>query len=144
MTYLELTTLICKKAINNKLFNYACEGNFSELNDKTIKDYPVFLLTGTGPHINEDNMMKYRVTFFYFDRLVSDNSNSTQIYSAGIEALKNLINAIKKDSNILFVSDEIEYFPFTAPEGQVLSDRCCGVYATLDITVPNITTCYVS
>jgi hypothetical protein len=125
------------------LFKFAAEGNVSELNDKTIKDYPVFLLTGTGPHTDYGNMMEYGLTFFYFDRLTSDSSNDTQIYSQGIEALKNLINSLRNDEYILGVSSQIQYIPFVNSEAQVLSDRTCGVYCTINITVPNDTTCYV-
>ena len=143
MNYLELATLICRKAIGGKMFNYAAEGNVYELNDKTIKDYPAFLISGIGPHIDRMNVMQYRVVFYYFDRLVNDDSNDTQIYSTGIEALKNLINGLRNDENILKVSEEIQYTPFTGVETQVLSDRTCGVYATLDITVKNNTKCYL-
>ena len=143
MNYIDLATLICRKAISNKMFNYAAEGNVADLNDKTIKDWPAFLLTAQGPHIDNGNLITYRVSFFFFDRLVSDNSNSTQIYSNGIAALQNLINSLRTDSNILGVSDLIEYTPFLNPEAEGLSDRCAGVFAILDISVANNTTCYL-
>ena len=144
MNYIELATLVCRKAIGNKLFNYAAEGNVAELNDKTIKDYPAFMMTGVGPHLDYGGRIDYRVSFFYFDRLLEDNSNSTQIYSNGISALQNLINALKADSNILDISDTVEYVPFLNPEAQVLSDRTAGVYANLTISVANNTECYIA
>lgn len=144
MTYLELATYICRKAIASKYFNFACEGDVYDLNDKTIRDYPALLVSGTGPHTDTGKFMRYRITLFYFDRLVSDDSNSTQIYSQGIEVLKNLINDLRHDDYILRVSDEIQYTPFSGVEAQVLSDRTCGVYATLDLTVKNVTNCYLS
>ena len=144
MTYQELATYIGRIAISSKSFNFAAEGDVYDLNDKTIKDYPALLISGTGPHTDTGTMMRYRITLFYFDRLTSDNSNSTQIYSTGIEALKNLINALRHDEYILRVSDEIQYTPFSGVEAQVLSDRCCGVYATLDITVKNNTKCFIA
>lgn len=144
MTYLELATYICRKAIGSKFFNFAAEGDVYDLNDKTIKDYPALLVSGVGPHTDTGKFMRYRISLFYFDRLTSDDSNSTLIYSQGIELLKNLINDLRHDEYILRVSDEIQYVPFSGVEAQVLSDRTCGVYATLDITVKNDTTCFLS
>ena len=143
MTYLELSTYIGQKAINSKYFNFAAEGDVYDLNDKTIKDYPALLISGTGPHTDTGKFFRYRITLFYFDRLTSDDSNSTQIYSTGIESLKNLINDLRHDEHILRVSDEIQYTPFSGVEAQVLSDRTVGVYATLDLTVKNDTTCFI-
>lgn len=144
MTYLELATYICRKAIGSKYFNFAAEGDVYDLNDKTIKDYPALLVSGVGPHTDTGKFMRYRISLFYFDRLTSDDSNSTLIYSQGIELLKNLINDLRHDEYILRVSDEIQYVPFSGVEAQVLSDRTCGVYATLDLTVKNNTTCFLS
>ena len=130
-------------AIGSRYYNYVAEGDVYELNDKTIENYPILLMSGVGPHTDTAAFMRYRITFFHFDRLTDDNSNSTQLYSNGIESLKNLINALRHDSNILKVSEEIQYTPFSGVEAQILSDRCCGVFCTLDITVKNNTKCYI-
>lgn len=143
MTQLELATYICRKAIGSKYFNFMAEGDVYDLNDKIIKDYPAGLVSFTGPHTDTGTLMRYRLSIFYFDRLTSDDSNSSQIYSTGIEVLKNLVNDLRHDEYILKVSDEIQYVPFSGVEAQVLSDRCCGVYCTLDITVKNNTTCFI-
>ena len=144
MTYLELATYICRKAIGSKFFNFAAEGDVYDLNDKTLRDYPALLVSGVGPHTQVGSTMRYRISLFYFDRLVSDDNNSSQIYSLGIEVLRNLINDIKNSQYVLNVSDEIQYVPFSGVETQVLSDRTVGVYATLDITVKTETNCVVS
>lgn len=143
MTYLELSTYLGRLAIGSKYFNFAAEGDVYDLNDKTIKDYPAMLISGVGPHTDTGKLFRYRITLFYFDRLTADDSNSTQIYSTGIESLKNFINALRHDEYILKVSDEIQYVPFSGVEAQVLSDRTVGVYCTLDITVKNNTTCFI-
>lgn len=143
MTYLELATYIGKLAIRSEYFNFAAEGDVYDLNDKTINDYPALLVSGTGPHTDTGKLFRYRITLFYFDRLTKDASNSTQIYSTGIEVLKNLINGLRKDPYILKVSDEITYTPFSGVEAQVLSDSTCGVYATLELTVKNDTNCFL-
>lgn len=144
MTYLELATYICRKAIGSKFFNFAAEGDVYDLNDKTLRDYPALLVSGVGPHTQAGSTMRYRISLFYFDRLVSDDNNSSQIYSLGIEVLRNLINDIKNSQYVLKVSDEIQYVPFSGVETQVLSDRTVGVYATLDITVKTETNCVIS
>lgn len=143
MTLLELSTLICQKAIRSRYFNWAAAGDIYQINDKTIRNYPALLVEPLGPHTSAGNTMRYRLVLYYFDRLAQDDSNSTQIYSTSIEALKNLINDVKKDEHILKVSDEISFTPFINVETPVLNDRCCGSYATLEITVKNDTTCYV-
>ena len=143
MTQIELSTLICKKAINSKYFNWMGEGDIYDLNDKTIRDYPAGLVTFTGPHTFLPNTTRYRLSIFYFDRLTNDDSNSSYIYSTSVEVLKNLVNDIRHDEHILKVSEEIQIMPFIAPETQGLSDRCCGSYCTLDITVKNDTTCFL-
>ena len=144
MTQLELGTYICRKAIGSRYFNWMAEGDIYDINDKTIRDYPAGLVSFTGPHTFVKNTTRYRLSIFYFDRLTSDDSNSTLIYSQGIEVLKNLINDLRHDENILKVSDEVQLTPFSGVEAQVLSDRCCGVYATLDLTVKNNTNCFLS
>lgn len=144
MTQLELSVLICKKGINSKYFNWMAEGDIYDLNDKTIRDYPAGLVTFTGPHTFLPMTTRFRLSIFYFDRLAADDSNSSYIYSTAVEVLKNLINDLRHDEHILKVSEEIQIMPFIAPEAQGLSDRCCGAYATLDITIKNDTTCFLS
>lgn len=144
MTQLDLANLICKKAIGSRFFNWMAEGDIYDINDKTIKDYPAGLVTFTGPHTDTGTLMRYRLSIFYIDRLTNDDSNSSQIYSLGIEVMKNLVNDLRHDENILKVSDEIQYIPFSGVEAQILSDRCCGVFCTLDITVRNTTTCFIA
>lgn len=144
MNQIELATYISRKAIGSEYFNWFAEGDVYDINDKTIRDYPAGLISFIGPHTFVKNTTRFRVSIFYFDRLVSDDSNSSQIYSTGIEVLKNLINDLRHDEYILKVSDEIQLIPFSGVEAQVLSDRTCGVYATLDLTVKNNTTCFIS
>lgn len=144
MNQIELATLICLKGINSKYFGWFAEGDIYDINDKTIKDYPAGLVSFIGPHTVVKNTTRYRLSIFYFDRLTSDDANSSQIYSMGIEVLKNLINDLRHDEHILKVSDEFEITPFSGVEAQVLSDRCCGVYATLELTVKNDTNCFIA
>lgn len=144
MNLIDLSTLICQKAIHSRYFNWAAAGDIYQLNERTIRDYPALLVEPIGPHKASGNTMRYKLVLYYFDRLVSDDSNSTQIYSNSVEILKNLINDIRKSEYVLRVSDEIEFMPFIGTDVPALSDRCCGSYATLEITVKNVTNCYLS
>lgn len=141
MTYKSLSYKICDIAIHNKLLNYAMEGDIAEINSLNIKEYPVFLMSGIGPHTDNGSLMTYTVVFYYLDRALNDFSNSTDAYSSGIETLKNLVNLLRNDEDIVKVSDEISYNPFKATDTKVLSDNCFGVYAQVQITVLNDTLC---
>lgn len=141
MTYKTLSYKICDIAIHDKLFNYSLEGDIAEINSLNITEYPIFLMSGIGPHTDNGSIMTYHVVFYFLDRALNDFSNSTDAYSTGIEVLKNLIRKIKNDDDIVDVSDEISYHPFKATDTKVLSDNCFGVYCELDITVLNDTQC---
>lgn len=136
MTYLGLSHYICNKAIHNKLINFAMEGNTPDVNALTIKDYPIFLMVGTGPHIDNGDYTNYRVVFYYINRAVIDDSDTTQIYSNGIEALRNLIKVLKEDDVIMDI-ENAEYQPFVDTEARVFADHCIGVYTYVNILVPN-------
>lgn len=143
MTYKSLAYKICDVAIHNKLLNYALEGDVAEINSLNIKEYPLFLVQGNGPHTDRGNVMTYGLTFFYFDRALKDFSNSTDAYSSGIEILKNLVRILRYDDDIVDISTEISYRPFKATDTKVLSDNVFGVYAELEITVLNDSLCAI-
>lgn len=143
MTYKELSYKICDIAIHNKLFNYALEGDVAEINSLNITEYPIFLMSGIGPHTDNGSIMRYHVVFYFFDRALNDFSNSTDAYSTGIETLKNIIKLIRNDEDIINVSDELSFYPFKATDTKVLSDNCFGVYVELDISVLNDTLCAI-
>lgn len=143
MTYKQLAYKICDIAIHNKLFNYAMEGDIAEIDSLNITEYPIFLVAGIGPHTDTGNIMRYTLVFYFLDRALNDFSNSTDAYSTGIEALKNIVNILREDENIVDVSDTISYSPFKATETKVLSDNCFGVYCQLEVSVVNETICGV-
>ena len=141
MTYKSLAYKICDIAIHNTLLNYAIEGDAAEINSLNIKDYPLFMVSGIGPHTDKGSIMTYTLVFYYFDRALNDFSNSTDAYSTGIETLKNIVRILKEDDDIIDISDEVSYRPFKATDTKVLSDNCFGVYAQVEVTVVNNTTC---
>ena len=75
--------------------------------------------------------------------MMGSNLLSISKFTSGMNSAVDAQFNKMSDENILKVSEEIQYTPFTGVETQVLSDRTCGVYATLDITVRNNTKCYI-
>lgn len=126
--------IISRIAIDTHLFNYAAVGNPQELNPENIKEYPVFLLTPSGSFEENDYKEVYNVAFYYFDRLLDDNSNEMNVYSTAVATLKTFIKAIKQLDFIVSI-DDYSIQPFRAVDTQVLADRCAGAYASLRITV---------
>ena len=136
MTLKNLLDTIGVIGINDRLINFAgAGGSVYEINDLTIRDYPILYVSPTGTHRTDQNTTTYQLTIFYIDRLLEDSSNSLDIHSAGVEVLKNIIRKIEDTEGIVSVSDEYTITLFT--ETEKMKDRCNGAYATLEITVLN-------
>lgn len=136
MTLQALLNIIGSIGIEDKLINFAgAGGSVYEINDLTIRDYPILYCSPTGTHRVEDNFTTYSIVLFYIDRLLEDNSNGTNIHSTGVEVLKNIIRKVATLDGVVSVSDEYTINLFT--ETERMKDRCNGAYATLEITVLN-------
>ena len=136
MTLQALLNIIGSIGIEDKLINFAgAGGSIYEINDLTIRDYPILYVSPTGTHRVEENFTSYQLTIFYIDRLLEDNSNGTNIHSTGVEVLKNIIRKVATLDGVISVSDEYTINLFT--ETERMKDRCNGSYATLEITVLN-------
>ena len=140
MTLQDLLYKISRYAIKEPAVNYAAAGrSLFELNPSTIKDYAVVFASPTGNHTWDGDITTYTITLFYLDRLLADNSNDISIFSAAIEVLKDIVRALRNDSDIVEVGDNINFINFT--ETERLSDRVCGAYCTVEISVLNATSC---
>lgn len=136
MTLQALLNIIGSIGIEDKLINFAgAGGSIYEINDLTIRDYPILYVSPTGTHRVEENFTSYQLTIFYIDRLLEDNSNGTNIHSTGVEVLKNIIRKVATLDGVIGVSDEYTINLFS--ETERMKDRCNGAYATLEITVLN-------
>lgn len=134
MTLDFLLKTIGQIAINNKLVNYyAAGGSIYELNALDIKDYSLIYVSPTGNHETTGNYTSYQLTLFYIDRLTDDSSNEVQIFSTGVEVIKDLVRKIGDLSDVLSVSNQYIIQNFT--ETEKMSDRCAGAYATVSVTV---------
>lgn len=140
MTLQALLNIIGSIGIEDKLINFAgAGGSIYDINDLTIRDYPILYVSPTGTHRVEENFTSYQLTIFYIDRLLEDNSNGTNIHSTGVEVLKNIIRKVATLDGVIGVSDEYTINLFT--ETERMKDRCNGAYATLEITVLNDYVC---
>lgn len=141
MTYKYLSQRILDHAIHSPLVNYAMEGAISEINPQTVLQYPLFLVSPTGTHRETRSTITYSLTFYYFDRLLDDESNASEIYSYGMQVIKNILTRLEYDDEIMSIGDEISYQFYLATDGKVLNDTCAGVWATVEITTENNINC---
>lgn len=140
MTLEHLLYSIGKVAIRNKVINYAAAGSsIYELNADTITDYPILFASPTGNHEVRTNTTDYEITLYYLDRLLRDSSNDVQIYSTAVEQLKFMMRVIEEINGVVEVADTYTISNFTETES--MNDRVAGAYATVTITVMNISEC---
>ena len=140
MTLKQLLISISDYAIHKKLINYSCAGSsIYAINPKEINSYPILFASPTGNHSVTPDTTEYQITLYYLDRLLADSSNDIDIFSSGIEILKDLINGIKNINGIVDVSEDYNVINFT--ETERLNDRIAGAYTTVDITVLNASLC---
>lgn len=140
MTLEGLLYAIGQIGINDKLINFAAAGgSIYEINDLTVRDYPILYVSPTGTHRMSENYTTYQVTIFFIDRLLEDNSNGVAIHSTAVEVLKNIIKKIAVLEGVAGISDEYTIQLFT--ETEKMKDRCNGAYATIEIMLLNESTC---
>lgn len=142
MTLEGLLYAIGQIGINDRMINFAgAGGSIYEINDLTVRDYPLLYVSPTGTHRAGENYTTYQLTLFYIDRLLEDNSNGVAIHSTAVEVLKNLIRKARQLEGVVEISEEYTITLFT--ETEKMKDRCNGAYAQADFTILNDTTCAI-
>ena len=141
MTLQSLLYKISEIGIKQKVIQYAAAGAdvYAALNDTTIKDYPILFASPTGNHTVAENVTRYSITLYYFDRLLSDNSNDVNVMSTAIEQLKNMVKWIKTIEGVVDVSEEYEIRHFSDTES--FNDAVGGAWATIQIDTLNAYIC---
>ena len=140
MTLETLLYNIGELALKNNLVNaYFAGGSLYELNAETINEYPIIFLTPAGDHTVKENTTRYSLTIYYADRLWDDDRNETDICSAAIETLKNLMRQISYLDWVAYVQEEPAIRLFT--ETERMNDRVAGAYMQIWVEVLNASTC---
>ena len=140
MTLENLLYNIGNTAIKNKVINYAAAGSsIFELNAETIVDYPLLFASPTGNHEVRVNTTDYEITLYYIDRLLRDSANDVQIFSTGVEQLKLIMRMIENIDGVIEVADTYSISNFA--ETEKMNDSVAGAFATVTITVLNVSEC---
>lgn len=140
MTLETLIYNIGELALKKNLVNaYFAGGSLYELNAETINEYPIIFLTPAGDHTVKENTTRFSLTIYYADRLWDDDRNETDICSAAIETLKNLMRQISYLDWVAYVQEEPSIRLFT--ETERMNDRVAGAYMQIWVEVLNASTC---
>lgn len=140
MTLETLLYNIGELALKNNLVNaYFAGGSLYELNAETINEYPIIFLTPAGDHTVKENTTRFSLAIYYADRLWDDDRNETDICSAAIETLKNLMRQISYLDWVAYVQEEPAIRLFT--ETERMNDRVAGAYMQVWVEVLNPSTC---
>ena len=132
---------IAKLAIYQKCINYSAAGtSIYQLNPKAVKEYPVLFQSPTGQHLVTTNYTTYVITLYYLDRLTEDGINDIDIYSAGVENLKNLVRGIEGIEGVVKVENDYRITNFADTES--FDDRLAGAYCTIEVVTLNNEICF--
>lgn len=140
MTLEQLEYNIGQIALKNNLVNaYYAGGSLYEINAEVVNEYPIIFITPAGDHTVKENTTRYSLTIYYADRLWDDDRNETDICSAAIETLKNLLRQIGYLDWVAYVQEEPVIRLFT--ETEKMNDRLAGAYMQVWVEVLNASTC---
>ena len=144
MNYVTLVRKILDLAVHHDGIRMAIDQDIYEINNMRDAHYPIFAAVPTEPQIERENYMEYHLTFYYIDRLKSENNRYSDaetalIHSAGIQCLSSILRSIRMMDGVLDVTQEVQYVCWTDTE--IFSDRCNGVYANVTIRCPKDSIC---
>lgn len=141
MTLKSLLDDIAKLAIRQKCIQYSAAGtSLYQLNPKNIDAYPVLFQSPTGDHTINENSITYEISLYYLDRLLEDNSNDIDIYSAAISQLQNIVKGIEEMPQVLKVNEGYTITNFSDVES--FDDRLAGAFTSIEIVTEKNNVCY--
>lgn len=142
MTLRTLLYEIAERGLSEKVIRSSYGGSdIYELNAIRDIHYPMLFTCPSGNHRVKENTTEYNITLYYLDRLIEDNSNEVEIFSTGIEQLKNLVIAIEDLGGVVEVEREYDMTNFV--ETEAMNDKVAGAYCTIVVKVINDTTCTI-
>lgn len=131
MTLSQVIQQIEQVAKEQPSLNMIVRNDVFRLNTVPNVRYGVFAwLQGRHTTDPEGDLMRFRFTFFYVDRLTADHRNELEVQSVGIETLSNIVRRLG-DLGI-YTTGEQDFQTFN----QRFMDMCAGVYSTLTFEVP--------
>jgi len=133
---------ISEIALKNNLVNASYAGpSIYNVNGGTVVDYPYVFTSPTDDIVVGDNTTTYGLTLYFVDRLLEDSSNEVDIFSVGVETIKNLIRQLRELDEIVSITETPVIRLFT--DTQKMADNCAGAYVRFEITALNTAACAV-
>ena len=102
---------------------------YTNLNEDKDKKYPAINLDIDNINIGP-NYQTVNGNLFYIDRLLTDESNRTEVQAVGMRTLQSVINKLAETYNWNWTSQVYNIFT------EKFADLCAGVYVTFSIEVP--------
>ena len=104
-------------------------GDVYEVNaDQSVKYSSIVLTNQEHSFDNINDKFQYNFILFYIDRLTDDEANRTDIHTAAVSALKNIVQHLE-DYNVIINDFKFNLFR------ERFNDSCAGAYATLSVEV---------
>lgn len=104
-------------------------GDVYEVNaDQSVKYSSIVLTNQEHQFDNINDRFQYNFILFYIDRLTDDEANRTDVHTAAVSALKNIVQHLE-DYNVIINDFKFNLFR------ERFNDQCAGAYATLSVEV---------
>ena len=130
ITLSQIVDIIKDTALTQPNVRTCYEGSVYDLNADLNIDYDVVVIT-QDTHRESQDFAYYRFHLFFVTRLMSDlETNRLQGQSGGLRVLSNIIKSVCERIDM-----EVPDTNFTT-FSEKFSDECCGVYASVEFTVP--------
>ena len=104
-------------------------GDVYEVNaDQSVKYSSIVLTNQEHSFDNINDKFQYNFILFYIDRLTDDEANRTDIHTAAVSALKNIVRHLE-DYNVIINDFKFNLFR------ERFNDSCAGAYASISVDV---------
>ena len=104
-------------------------GDVYEVNaDQSVKYSSVVLTNQEHSFDNINDKFQYNFILFYIDRLTDDEANRTDVHTAAVSALKNIVRHLE-DYDVIINDFKFNLFR------ERFNDSCAGAYASLSVDV---------
>lgn len=104
-------------------------GDVYEVNaDQSVKYSSVVLTNQEHSFDNINDRFQYNFILFYIDRLTDDENNRTDVHTAAVSALKNIVRHLE-DYDVIINDFKFNLFR------ERFNDSCAGAYASLSVDV---------